>query len=79
MYIAVMHSANQDPPTVTDAEDWANLYDVNHPVLADANGDSYRLINGGYPSYVVIDQDMIISISDLYPFNADTAAALISQ
>jgi hypothetical protein len=75
-----MHSANSDPPDVSDVERWSNQYSVdNHPVLADANGDSYRLINDGYPSYVLIDQNMIIHNSDLYPFNASSIASLISE
>ena len=74
-----MHSANNDPPDVSDVEGWADRYTINHPVLADANGDSYRHISGGYPSYVLIDQDMIIHNADLYPFNSDTAASLIAD
>ena len=74
-----MHSANNDPPDVSDVEGWASRYNVNHPVLADANNDSYRHINGGYPSYVLIDQDMLINNADFYPFNEATAASLISE
>ena len=74
-----MHSANADPPDVSDVEGWSETYEVyNHPVLADANNDSYRHISGGYPSYVLIDQDMVIHNADMYPFNENTAASLIS-
>ena len=74
-----MHSANNDPPDQSDVGQWANQFNVNHPVLADANGDSFNLITGGYPSYVLIDQNMVIHIKDLYPFNANTAASLITD
>ena len=74
-----MHAANQDPPGQTAVSNWANNNGItNHPVLVDANGDSYRLANG-YPTYVVLDRDMTIRIQDLYPFNASTVASVISE
>jgi len=74
-----MHSANSDPPNVNDVSGWANQFSVNHPVLADSTGASYPLITGGYPSYVLVDQNMTIHIKDLYPFNPNTAASLITE
>jgi hypothetical protein len=79
VYVSVMHASNSDPPSQSAVAQWASQYSVNHPVLADALGSSYSMINGGYPSYVLIDQNMTIHIEDLYPFNPNTAASLISN
>ena len=79
VYISVMNLANSNPPDGSDVSNWANQYNVNHPVLADSNASTDPMINGGYPTYVLIDQNMVIHLEDLFPFNPTTAASLISN
>jgi len=65
-----MVSANNEPADSGDTANWSNSYGVTHPVLAEPNaGVGYSLIQGGYPTYVILDREMVIVVPDAYPFN----------
>ena len=55
------------PPTEILAK-WANDYGVLHPVVNDTSGvDAATYITVGYPTYVLIDQNMTIVTPGMYP------------
>jgi hypothetical protein len=68
-----------ETPTVDDVAQWADTYNLDHPILADPDRVSYRFSNGGFPTYVLIDQNMIIVSEDLYPVDASSIESLLSQ
>ena len=76
VYISVMADANTAPSQSVVAN-WASSYNIVHPVLADPNGETMPYVTLGYPTYVVIKQDMTIYNADLWPFNAAEIGGLI--
>ena len=79
VYISVMLDSNSGTPSAGSVGGWADRYGINHPVLADAGGDTMPFITQGYPTYPVINPDMIIINADLYPFNPNTLGQYISN
>ena len=79
VYISVMLDSNSGPPSEASVRGWAESYGINHPVLADAAGDAEPFVTQGYPTYPVINPDMIIINVDLYPFNPDTLGQYIAD
>ena len=79
VYISVMLDANSGTPTVDAVRNWAERYDLIHPVLADSAGDTDPFVTEGYPTYPVINPDMIIINVDLYPFNPNTLGQYIAD
>ncbi len=53
-------------PTQSEVQSWANRYNLDHPVLADQSRDLYNFARS-YPTYMLIDRDMTVSDSDMYP------------
>ena len=57
-------------PTAANVESWNDQYGIEHPMLADAAMTQISYIVTGYPTYVVIDREMVISTADLWPFDS---------
>ena len=55
---------------------WATEYGLHHPVLADNAGVTSPFVTAGYPTYVLLDKDLVVRSLDLwgqggeYPFAA---------
>jgi peroxiredoxin len=67
--VALMQeNRSSDSPTAEDGADWAEAYDLTHPILADDRKryDTFADIGGGYPTYPVIGPDMRVVHSDLW-------------
>ena len=56
-------------PALSDLETWTSNFGVEHPVLADINGDTAPYVLAGYPTFVVIGRDMTILNEDMWPFD----------
>ena len=63
-------------PGASDAERWANNFDITHPVLGDTARSQNEYVVTGYPTYVVIDREMVIQEDDLWPFNENYITSL---
>ena len=48
---------------------WANSYGVIHPVLADSSQETSGYVTTGFPTYVLIDRDLVIQNADMWPWN----------
>ena len=75
--IGAMQDGRPGHPSVDDLNDWAFSFNLQHPVLADVDGeiDDYAVAGGGYPTYVIIDREMVIVNSNLWPFDAQAVVA----
>ena len=68
--LSIMHESNTGAPAEGDLQDWASAYGITFPIVADPFGaETGAMINGGFPTYPVIDRDMTIVEKDLFPFN----------
>ena len=56
-------------PDNADINAWADAYSLEHPVLADPGATQSNHLSGGYPTYVVLDREMVIIQEDLWPFD----------
>ena len=79
VYLSVMLDSNSGPPSESSVGGWANQYGTNHPVLADSSGDTAPFVTQGYPTYPVINPDMIIINEDLWPFSTSTLGQYIAN
>ena len=79
VYISVMLDANSGTPSENSVRNWAERYGIVHPVLADSTGATAPFITEGYPTYPVINPDMIIINVDLWPFNPNTLGQYIAN
>jgi peroxiredoxin len=81
--VALMQDAMDGPPTQSDAQAWANNYELTHPVLADPDRvyDYFATLGGGYPTYPVIGPDMRVVLGDLYyeGVNADALRDVLER
>jgi hypothetical protein len=55
-------------PNEQQVSSWANRYNLVHPVVADGSRALYNYVNG-FPTYIVIDREMVVDDADMYPFN----------
>lgn len=75
MYVAVMVEANTPPVDTDDLEAWAGEFDLTHPVLADPWAEHADLAPLGFPTFLLIDQQMRIANHNVRPdFSAITEA-----
>ena len=72
----VENSAAQAPEQ-DNAVQWAEDFELTHPVLADNDQFNMDYIVTGFPTYVVIDRDMTIVTDDLWPFDPDFVLDLL--
>ncbi len=66
-----------DPPTDADLDTWVEEFSLEHPVLADGDKTQNPYAGTGYPTYVVLDRELSIVNSDLWPFEADYVLDLL--
>ena len=74
-----MQDSNSGTPSVDSVSGWAERHGIRHPVLADSAGDTSPFVTQGYPTYPVINPDMVVINVDLYPFNPGTLGQYISD
>ena len=82
----LIQNKNGDRPSRAELESWVKKYDITSPVLSgdesildfedDGNDVGYRL--GGWPTFIVIDKNMIIK-KYVYGWNYDMIAAEIEE
>ena len=70
-----MNSANSGAPGQSTVANWAANYSVVHPVLADPSGETIPYVLLGYPTYVVIDRNMVIVEEDMWPYSTGTISS----
>ncbi|HCP48271.1 MAG TPA: hypothetical protein DIU15_19690 [Deltaproteobacteria bacterium] len=79
--VIVLAATQQDyesnPPDNSDLNAWADTYSLTHPVLADPAMTQDSFVVTGYPTYVVIDQEMNVVNDDLWPFDGDYVLNLL--
>lgn len=69
-YLAVMlEDENSRKPSVEACARWAEELSLTHAVVADEEQANYDYIVSGFPTFVVIDRDMVIVEDDLWPFD----------
>ena len=56
-------------PTGEDLNLWASDFELTHPILADPNNTQDPYAATGYPTYIVLDRELRIVNSDLWPFD----------
>ncbi len=66
--MSVMMEASTGSPQVNQIANWAEIFHLDHPVLADTSQSQSRYVIG-YPTYIVIDREMVIVNDDMYPFD----------
>lgn len=64
-----MTEGNNGAPTAAEPMSWANTYGITHPVLRDTTGSQTPYVVLGYPTYVVIDRNMVIQNADMWPWS----------
>ncbi len=64
-------------PTQADLESWNSQYGIEHPMLADPEGTQMGYYVSGFPTYAIIDRDMVIQNADLWPFDANYVIGLL--
>ena len=62
VYVSVMLDSGSDMSSLVSQ--WASEYTLEHPVLADNDSLTSPFVVSGYPTYVLIDKEMV-SNSDL--------------
>ena len=82
--VALMQeNSSSQAPDQADLQQWADTYDLTHPVLADPDKiyDPFASIGGGYPTYPVIGPDMTVVLADLYyeGVNADALRGVLER
>lgn len=53
--------------TSQDAADWADAFDLTHPVLASSDPELEAFIQEGFPTVVLVGRDHTIQDPDLWP------------
>jgi len=65
------------PPSEADLNSWNDTYALEHPQLNDGGMSQSPYVTLGYPTYVVIDREMVIQNADLWPFDANYVIGLL--
>ena len=71
VFLGVMGDAN-GVPTQVDVADWTDQYGSEYPMLADINQEAINFVTEGFPTYAVLDRNMIVIYEDLFPFTPET-------
>ena len=74
---AMQENGVGDPPTADDLNSWVNDFSLKHPVLGDVDKTQNPYAGTGYPTYVVLDRELTIVNSDLWPFDSDYVLGLV--
>ena len=64
-----MTEGNSGSPTAAEISQWVSNYGITHPVLQDVTGSQTPYVAIGYPTYVVIDRNMVIQNADMWPWS----------
>jgi len=77
--LALMQEINSGAPATLqeDAARWGETHSLTHPIVADGANSNGQYVVTGYPTYVVIDQEMNIVNDDLWPFEIDYVLNLL--
>jgi len=68
--LSVMTDANSNPPGSSQINSWTSSLGLTHPVLADdGSGGVIQYVTTGFPTYVVIDREMVIQNNDMWPWS----------
>ncbi len=57
------------PADIDDAIAWCDQFAITHPMLADPEGTQMGYYVSGFPTYIIIDRDMVVANADLWPFD----------
>ena len=71
-----MNSANSEPPVESTVASWADSFSIVHPVLADTDREVSGFVTTGFPTYVVIDRELVIQNADMWPWNDSEVLSL---
>jgi hypothetical protein len=63
-------------PNSADCQDWRTSYGLTHPVLADPSQSQMNYISA-YPTFVLIDRNMVIQDPDMWPWSDSAIASLL--
>jgi hypothetical protein len=64
-------------PQGSDLDTWVEDFSLEHPVLADVDKTQNPYAGTGYPTYVVLDRELSIVNTDLWPFDPDYVLGLL--
>ena len=76
---AMQENDFSNEPTDADLDNWVEEYSLEHPVLADVDKTQDPYAGTGYPTYVVLDRELNIVNSDLWPFDVDYVLELVDS
>ena len=79
MLAAMQENSAGAAPAPTNATQWADEFSLTHPVVADEQQFNIDYIVTGFPTYIVIDQQMNVVNDDLWPFDPDYVAGILNQ
>ena len=65
----MVQGASQGPPTADELEAWTSDHGITHPMLLDVDATQIPYVLLGFPTYVVIDGDMVIQNADMWPWD----------
>lgn len=77
--IEVMLDPSDEELGWDDCTEWAEEYEVTHPVLADLDGFFDQMLNGGFPTLPVLDPELRVIDPDNYPFSTDRLATYAEE
>ena len=64
-------------PSASEINQWVSNYGITHPVLNDLSGSQKPYVVLGYPTFVVIDRNMVIQNADMWPWSDSYILGLI--
>ena len=67
VFISVMLDANST--LEQGIQNWVTEFGIEHPILADDSGVTSSYVTAGFPTFVIIDQNMVIQNADLWPYD----------
>jgi len=65
----MVENQRYDAPDEDDLANWFDGLGLTHPVLVDAAQSEADYVQAGFPTYVVIDREMVIQDHDMWPWN----------
>ena len=81
VYVTVLFE-NEDnlPPLQSELQEWAELYELQSPVVSDDLGYAYTVEpNSGWPALMVIDRDMVVAVERVVPTTDAAVRAAIDS
>ncbi len=78
-FIKVMEEGYSGPANVGELQDYAEEYGLTHPHLADNDMTQIDYVVTGYPTFVILDQQMNIRSADLWPWDEDFVVSILEE